>query len=179
MLDIQRPMAESKGVSIVKARRQMPVWRVRSLHSDYEWEGVLVAYWEVELDPISDDYSPREIDAHELFHKRESRVRDQYRNGLVPIHWFAECREQGKFDHMPFQFNHFPQYSREDFLSLFAWPINSVTGERLNWLTLPVADKLWNSRRADKGGFIQQATGWKPAVLQPYCYLPALVRALH
>lgn len=163
---------------MVRAKEQMPVWRVRSLRSDYEWEGVLVAYWEVELDPISDDYTPREIDAHELFRKWEKRVRDKYHNGLVPIHWFVECREQGKLNYMPFQFSHSPQYSLEDFLSFFTWPVNSVTGERLNWLTLPVVDKLWNPRHGDKGGFVQQATGWKPTVLQPYLYLPALVSAL-
>ncbi len=163
---------------MAKAKKQMPVWRVSSLHSDYEWEGVLVAYWEAELDPISDDYTPRESDARELFHMWEKRVREKYLNGLVPIHWFVECREQGKFNCMPFQFNHFPQYSLEDFLFFFTWPVSSATGGRLNWLTLPVADKLWNSRRADKGGFIQQATGWKPAILQPYLYLPALVSAL-
>jgi len=39
---------------------------------------------------------------------------------------------------------------------------------------LPIADMSWNDERADKGGFIQEATGWKPAILQPYLYLPAL-----
>ena len=56
---------------------------------------------------------------------------------------------------------------------------NSVTGEELNWLTLPVVDKLWNRKRADKGGFIQEATGWKPAIFQPYVYLPSLMSALN
>jgi hypothetical protein len=161
-----------------RAKKQTPIWRVRSLGSDYEWEGVLVVYWEVSLDPISDDYPPREIDTRELFCIWEKRVHEKYRNGLIPIHWFVEYREQGKFEYMPFQFKHFPNYPREDFLTFFAWPINSETGEPLNWLTLPVVGKLWNSRRADKGGFIQQTTGWKPAILQLYVYLPALAGAL-
>jgi len=50
--------------------------------------------------------------------------------------------------------------------------------EPLDWLTLPVVDKLWNARRADKGGFIQVATQWKPAILEPYVYLPTLVGVL-
>jgi hypothetical protein len=33
----------------------------------------------------------------------------------------------------------------------------------MNWLSLPVIDKLWNETRADEGGFIQQATGLKPS----------------
>ncbi|OIP26010.1 MAG: hypothetical protein AUK00_05490 [Dehalococcoidia bacterium CG2_30_46_9] len=79
---------------------------------------------------------------------------------------------------MPFQFQHLPGMFRDDFLTHFTWPIHSVTGERLNWLTLPVVDKLWNPKRANKGGFIQEVTGWKPAILQPYVYLPALSSAL-
>lgn len=46
---------------------------------------MLVAYWEVALDPISDDYIPQELDARELFHKWEKRVREKYPNGLIPI----------------------------------------------------------------------------------------------
>ena len=49
-------------------------------------------------------------------------------------------------------------------------------GERLNWLLLPVEDKLWNAKQANKGGFIQEATGWKPSILQPFVYLPALLK---
>ena len=64
----------------------------------------------------------------------------------------------------------------EDFLSYYSWPVNSKTGERLNWLTLPVIDKRWVGKHGEKGGFIQEATGWKPAVLQPFVYLPSLLK---
>ena len=86
---------------------------------------------------------------------------------------------------MPFQFERFPTSETpedsktvEEFLVHFTWPVNSVSGERLSWLDLPLVDKLWNSQRGDKGGFIQQATGWKPSILQPYVYLPALTSAM-
>ena len=162
---------------MVKAKKQIPTWKVRNHRSDYEWEGLIVAYWEVSLDPINDEYTPQEIDARELFNEWVKQVRRKYPNELVPIFWFAQCEEQGKFAGMPFQFKHFLRMD-EDFLTFFRWPINSVTGERLNWLTLPVVDKLWNSKRANKGGFIQESTGWKPAILQPYVYLPALTSVL-
>lgn len=139
---------------------------------------MITAYWEVSLDPISDNYTPEEIDARELFGRWVKRVHEKYPNDLVPIRWFVACREQGIFEAMPFQFDHFGDPTRENFLTFFSWPINPVTGERLNWLTLPVVDKLWNPKRADKGGFIQQATGWKPSILQPYVYLPSLTSAL-
>jgi hypothetical protein len=48
----------------------------------------------------------------------------------------------------------------------------------MNWFMLPVVDKLWNSERFDKGGFIQEATGWKPSILQPCIYLPTLTSIL-
>lgn len=155
------------------------VWRVRCRHTGYEWVGPLVAYSEVALDPISDDYSPDEIEAPELFRMWEKRVQEKYPNGLIPIYWFAECKEEGKFAAMPFQFEHIPGSLYEAFLTFYSWPVDSVTGRRLNWLTLPVADKRWRANHADKGGFIQEATGWKPAILQPYVYLPALSRAIY
>lgn len=76
---------------------------------------------------------------------------------------------------MPFQFRHSARRSDKDFLTFFTWPVDPNTGNSLNWLTLSVVDKLWNSKRADKGGFIQGATGWKPAIFQPYVYLPSLM----
>ena len=57
------------------------------------------------------------------------------------------------------------------------WPVDAETGDELDWLALPVVDKLWNSKRGDKGGFIQEATGWKPSILQPHVFLPALIDA--
>jgi hypothetical protein len=77
---------------------------------------------------------------------------------------------------MPFQSPHSgEEVEREDFLTFYDWPIDMVTGERLNWLTLPVVDKLWRDKRMDKGGFIQEATNWKPSILQPFVYLDSLL----
>ncbi len=153
-------------------------WKVKNSKYDFEWEGILEAYWEVELDPISDEYTPREISAQELLSIWVKQIKKKYPNKLIPIHWFIECEKQGKFEYMPFQFDHNPEYKKEDFLTFFTWPVNTITGEELNWLSLHVVDKLWNSRRADKGGFIQQATKWKPAIMQPYVYLDSLTKAI-
>ncbi|MER6602513.1 hypothetical protein [Streptomyces parvus] len=59
-----------------------------------------------------------------------------------------------------------PPY-QEDFLTHFTHPAHTVTGERVNWLRLPVLDSQWNQTKANRGGFIQQVTGWKPSPLQP------------
>ena len=157
---------------MVGGGRQAQVWKFSNRHGE-ERKSPLEAYWEVHLDPISDDYTPEEADAFELLEKWSKKANQDHPNGLIPISWSV----QGKatFEAMPFQFEHFPGQLRETFLTFFTWPVNCVTGEQLNWLTLPVVDKMWNSKRANKGGFIQQATGWKPAILQPYVYLPALL----
>lgn len=156
------------------------VWKVRSLASSHDWAGPLIAYWEVHLDPMSDDYTPDEISAVDLFRMWAGRLREQRPDPLIPIYWFVESPGQGKFERMPFQY---PQNlgitaPAEDFLTFYTWPISSTTGAPVNWLTLPVADKLWRKGHADKGGFIQEATGWKPSILQPMVYLPALTSVL-
>ena len=165
---------------MVKARKSTPIWKCRNLTTGFEPEGVIEAYWEVALDPISDEYTPQEIDAHELFRIWERQVHEKYPDGLIPIYWFVdyEGKNVATFEAMPFQFEHHPSYMSENFLTFFTWPVNAITGDSLNWLTLPVKDKLWHSKQADKGGFIQEATGWKPSILQPYVYLPALESVL-
>lgn len=145
-------------------------WEFQNLKGGHTRRAALKASWEVSYDPISDDYTPEEIEASDLFKQWIDLVRPKYPNELIPIYWTVMAKEQGVFESMPFQYDH----PGKDFLSYFSYPVNSETGEQLNWLTLPVVDKLWNSKQANKGGFIQEATRWKPSILQPYVYLPAL-----
>ena len=155
-------------------RSETEVWKVRIKSNNIEWEGPIVAVWEVASDPISDNYLQSEISAHELLREWAKVVRQRYPDGLIPIYWFAMSEEAAKFERIPVQFHH---ASQEDFLTFSTWPINTKTGEPLNWLRLPVIDKLWSATRANKGGFIQEATGWKPAILQPFVYLPSLTES--
>ena len=138
-----------------------------------------MAHWEPDGVTITDDYSPHEIDARELFEIWVKKVQERHPNGLIPIYWSVVIREPSDTEQMPFQHSHSDVgILDEDFLSFYTWPEHPETGERLNWLTLPVEDKLWDSEHGDKGGFIQSATRWKPSILQPYVYLPALISAL-
>ena len=155
----------------------MPTWTIRSRISRHEWQGRLFAYWEVHYDPVSDPYTFADAGALDLLGIWADVVRKEHPNGLVPILWLLTSRPVFKPEFLPFQYNHTPDLSWEDFLTFYEWPLNARTGERLNWNTLPVASKLWNATRQDKGGFIQQATGWKPAIYQPFVYLPALLDA--
>ena len=165
------------GVSNRHSRPSLPFWEFRNIRRDYPAKRArLTAVWELYVDPMSDDYTPDDIDAQELFLLWAKRVKADYPDGLIPIYWSVHAPQDGIYETMPFQ-HQFPDI--ENFLTFFTWPTNPVTRDRLNWLTLPVVDKLWNSRRADKGGFIQEATGWKPSILQPHAYLPALVSAMN
>ena len=151
----------------------VPTWKAQRRKTGDEWKGALVAYWSVEQDTISDDYSPHEIAARDLLQLWAEKVGPKHPEGLIPIVWSV----QPSYIRMPFQFEHLPEYApHEDFLSKFTWPENSLTGEPVNWLNLPVADKLLE--HGSKGWFIQLATGWKPSILQPLVYLPSLMSAV-
>lgn len=150
------------------------VWK--SCLKTYErvWEGSLEAVWEVHLDPMSGDYLPDEISAEDLFEKWAEQVKD---HDLISIDWYVQSQNGSsslKLEVMPFQ--HDAVKWDTHFLTYWTWPTNIETGEPLNWLSLPVVDKLWSVEpyRADKGGFIQSATGWKPSILQPFVSLKSL-----
>jgi len=151
------------------------IWTASSLKTNYTWHGALEAYWEVSFDPISDDFTPDDMSATELFEMWVDKVSQKYPDGLIPILWCVTSRDAGKFEFMPFQFQNNPLPF--NFLTYFTWPVHKETGEQLNWLELPVIDKFWNHQVADKGGFIQEVTGWKPGILQPFVYLPSLLES--
>lgn len=135
-------------------------WTYRSRRSDFTRTEPLELLWEVVGDPISDSYTPDEVSAHELF-GIWFRKYGAENGGLLHIYWtVSPVMETAPLQVEPFGEPNFGTYWSE--------PVNTATGDPINWMTLPVVDKLWNAQRADKGGFIQEATGWKPSPLQPY-----------
>lgn len=143
-------------------------------------EDYLHAYWELDGDPISDNYTPEEIDAKSLFHLWARSIRERHDDGKIPIYWFVvgECICES-FPGAPlFKVPEFiaRQEVEDGFLRYFTTPIEIETGEPIRWTQLYVVNKFWNHKRADKGGFIQSATGWKPHILQPYVELDYLIR---
>lgn len=162
-----------------KHRNIMSSWNFSNRQTGRSLEGTFESRWEVSLDPISDDYTPNEISAIDLLGQWVKQVKAKYPDNLIPIYWFVLVKGSGinTFENMPAQYNHFSDVNK-DFLTFFTEPTNSTSGQKINWLNIPVNDKFWNSNRADKGGFIQEATGWKPSALQPYVYLPALINMI-
>ncbi|MGZ3140449.1 hypothetical protein ACVDFE_00230 [Lentzea chajnantorensis] len=136
--------------------------------------------WEIDGAPFTDDYSPGEIDAVSLWrlwlerYYPDTHDEAAHGPGMIMIHWFVAGPEAAHFEAAPFR----ADAPDEHFLTSYTWPRHATTKEPLNWLTLPVADKLWRPGKADKGGFIQEATGWKPSPLQPVVHVPSLLAAV-
>lgn len=145
----------------------------------------LELYWEVHCDPISDDYAPEEDPAallwdRWLLHYPPSRYPEYetaFGLGCVPIFWYVQG--PGVFESAPFQDERVRAASERNFLTHYDWPFPEEGLARLRWQALPVVDKLWRPGRADKGGFIQEATGWKPSALQPFVNVRTLAKASH
>jgi hypothetical protein len=134
----------------------MTNWTITAKASGVEFSTELRLGWEVLGDPVSDDYTPDEISAAELW----SIWRRQYKGERLEIWWFV--RGDGIAEFAPFSGQ---GIGGENFLSFYSWPVDA-DGTRLRWNDLPVEDKLWNNERADKGGFIQEYSGWKPSPFQ-------------
>lgn len=158
-------------------------WNYQSFRGGHELTEELVLYWEANGDPISDDFTPDDIEAPALFAewRRWLKLRDGWSKAMgepwVDIIWFVTTTEHaGTFEGAPFQVLEWLR-DDDDFLTFFTWPVDASSREPLNWLRLPVDDKLWREARGDKGGFIQEATGWKPSPLQSYVNVDVLVKA--
>lgn len=122
---------------------------------------------------ITDDWLPAEISPRQPWDRwvADADIYVDKARTQVHIRWSVTTPQMlGHFENAPFSEEH-PELVdtlHEDFLTFFSWPVNAATGERINWLRLPVIDRGWCGDRGDKGGFIQELLGWKPAPLQPY-----------
>jgi hypothetical protein len=145
-------------------------------------------YWEVHCDPISDDYNVEDVNAEELWrewlqrHPRDEDAEAVYGPGAFRIWWYVEG--PAIFEAAPFQDRRIaPEDAFDrDFLAFYTWPVHSQSGDRLQWTRLPVIDKVWRTHdlpqvHATKGGFVTEASGWKPAPLQPYLNVDQIARA--
>lgn len=143
------------------------MWMFSSRQADFKRSEVkLWLGWEVRGDPISGDYTPDEMTSAELW----SIWRSQYPDDRLDIYW--RVRGDNVAEAAPFS-----EGNREHFLTFFTWPVDPE-GTPLRWTDLPVADKFWDADHADKGGFIQQHSGWKPSPFQQQMDVTLLERIL-
>lgn len=159
-----------------------PTYRVVNRVGDFERISMLELYWEVAGDPISDNYLPSEISEDDRISAADLWAmwvdyeidRPATRWGTLEhlpiewqrITWTVQGTDAGIFEFAPHQEKQWAD--QEDFLTHYFEPQDTQTRVRVQWPRLPVVDKLWRPGRGDKGGFIQEATGWKPAPFQPF-----------
>ena len=132
----------------------------------------LVLWWELDYEMITDDYLPGEADCFELFEEWDSILRRKKLPDERPIWWFVVgpgvC-EFAQGDPSAPNTGHFNEH----------YYLGDAAGNyRMDIDVLPVASKNWRSGNADKGGFIQQATGWQPTPLLPTVSLSMLRRRM-
>jgi hypothetical protein len=145
------------------------MWTFSGKQHEFERTTDLWLAWEVQGDPITDDYTPSEVSAADLW----SMWRQQNAGERLPILWMV--RGDGIGELAPFLGG---GGLGQDFLTFYTWPVDAE-GERLRWTDLAVEDKLWDNERADKGGFIQEYSGWKPSPFQQEMDVALLERVLN
>lgn len=133
----------------------------------------LWAVYEINGTAMSDNYTPLDISAEELLEKWAEWAPAHHPSGIIPIFWCV--RGEGIFEQLPGIEHYYAPHEEEDFLTHFTQPLRTDTREPLRWIDLPVEDLKWNLKRADKGGFIQEARGWKPAIFQPFVLIDHLL----
>lgn len=165
------------------------VWDFQHRKTGYPHAFELALSWQPDYHHITDDFRPAQKGARALWDAWVAEVGghlhnldpQRYRPGDVRITWTVTTpSETGVAEYAPFSDArlHRPVHGPwEDFLTHFTWPTQAATGERLNWARLPVLDRGWNADRGDKGGFIQELLGWKPAPLQPVMNVYQLAQA--
>ena len=141
-----------------------------SRRSGHERRSHLSARYEVDSSSMSDDYLPTEISARRLLEMWAEDARRSYPGGIVSISWYVDG-SGGVFESLP----GVRLWSDKDFRTYYTHPMRCDTGEQLQWIHLPVADLGWNAQQSDKGGFIQEATGWKPSIFQPFVQVDHLL----
>jgi hypothetical protein len=155
-------------------------WLFNAVRNNYPNAHELVLYWEPEAERQFMDHDPRQAPAVSLWREWADFMADQlhdehptrFQPGDVHITWSIRTPSgNGIAEYAPhLQPNPVVESldHDENFLTHYTHPVHAVTGERVNWLRLPVADRRWNTSGLDSGrGFIQDAIGWKPGPLQP------------
>jgi hypothetical protein len=148
----------STGIWIPPGVHGHGTWVFAHKESGYTRALDLHLSWECEVSSISDDWLPDEITAYELWDEwtryleRNNAWDRKLGQGWVTIWWSIRSTPHDIYETAPFQVQ---RVYDMDFLTHFTWPVHRVTGEELNWLTLPVRDLAWNQNQRDKGGFVQ------------------------
>lgn len=117
----------------------------------------LTAQYEVDLSWIGGDFGPSRISAREMFLEWAAIAWEKYPDGRIPICWFVQPGHF-KLEFMPGQMG-----ISDTFRRYYSRP-TLPDGTPIDWERLHVQNQNWTQKGWCSGGFIQHATGWKPAV---------------
>jgi predicted GIY-YIG superfamily endonuclease len=147
----------------INARENQGRWCLfRDMSRRVRCEQLILSY-ELNGDPITDDYLPEEITADELLNRwLRNYAEDQHKP--MRVWWFVYGPAIAEFA-VPYEIY---QPDMPHFLRYYSQPLDPQTHDPVQLHELPVMDKRWDHIRGDKGGFIQAATGWKPRALQEW-----------
>lgn len=123
----------------------------------------LVLWWEIDHDAISDDYYYEEADEFDLFRwwSRKLVSKGCTSSSMLPIWWSVSGPTTAEFAEQSTEWPDGPYFDKYYYLA-------APNGGHIGVHCLPVADKKWTPAQMDKGGFIQQATQWRPTPLQRF-----------
>lgn len=144
--------------------------------------GDLQLVYEVNLEPIGDDFDARRHSAKRAFAAWRKEVLQQKRYGalcryperVIPIAWYVDGA--GAFE-CASPTNYWWFLDRcEWFGDFYSQPIDLQTNRPISDLrSVPIEQKTWKPKRQSRGGFITMATGgWKPFPLQRWVDLDYL-----
>jgi predicted GIY-YIG superfamily endonuclease len=170
-------LSEARAKRVKENEGRMCVFR--DMAGNLRREPLMLSY-ELNGDPITDDYLPDEISAEALLHIWRRRyvenrwldpsyvyddgMRPQHPDSPMPLMWTVlgpAIMEFASPWEMPFP-------NSPHFLLYYSQPHDAKTGLPIELHELPVINKRWDNVRGDKGGFIQAATGWKPSPMQDW-----------
>ena len=120
--------------------------------------GHMCAHYELWYDPITDDYSPKDTSARDLYERWRKHVvnSDRY-DDMIPIYWYVSG--PGLFESHPY-LSH--SYKLDGYDEHFTDP-RRTDGQKFDWDDLPIIRKRWNTdEKVVKGGFVEELTGWRP-----------------
>jgi hypothetical protein len=177
-------VVHNRGRSYATAPANAHTWRFRGRNPGDERTGELYLTYQVELDPIGDEYDPFCESADDTFwHWRDAWLRYRrrltsgellaYPVSVVPISW-AVTGVSTFESASPRNYWWFENRS-EWWGDFYTRPINATTGLPLTSVVhLPIEKKVWTPKRSAGGGFITAATGWTPTPLQPWVDIDSL-----
>lgn len=143
-------------------------WRFQNRRTECEFVGPLYLYPELDCSSCVDDVwwcGGDEQLAHYVQYL-EWHYPHWLNHDAVPIHWSVTgC--QREFAPFSSSFDHTGGFPT--FLDYFTWPNDAVTGERLDWFSLPVV--------MDRFPEFSEALGWTPSPLQPTAPLDSIMRS--